>query len=209
MRKPLPRRWLPCPKTAVMGSQPGVSGPLSVHSVCALSVHSVLFAVSTQCVVRCQYTVCGPLSVHSVCVLSVHSVWSADSTQFVVRCQYTVCGPLSVHSVWFAVSTQCVVRCQYTVCGPLSVHSVWSTVSTQCLVRCQYTVSDLQLLDRLVGLVVKTSASRAEDSGFESRLRLDFSGSNHYSDSKIGTPVATLPGAWRYRVSAGTGCPGV
>ena len=29
------------------------------------------------------------------------------------------------------------------------------------------------------------------------------------SDFKIGTPVATLPGAWRYRVSAGTGRPGV
>ena len=29
--------------------------------------------------------------------------------------------------------------------------------------------------DRLVGLVVKASASRAEDSGFESRLRLEFS----------------------------------
>ena len=28
-------------------------------------------------------------------------------------------------------------------------------------------------------------------------------------DSKIGTPVATLPGAWRYRVSAETGRPGV
>ena len=61
--------------------------------------------------------------------------------------------------------------------------------------------------DRLVGLVVK---ARAEDPGFESRLRRDFfSGSNHTSDFKIGTPVATLPGAWRYRVSAGTGRPGV
>ena len=28
-------------------------------------------------------------------------------------------------------------------------------------------------------------------------------------DFKIGTPVATLPDAWRYRVSAGTGWPGV
>ena len=37
----------------------------------------------------------------------------------------------------------------------------------------------------------------------------DFLGSSHTSDSKIGTPVATLPGAWRYRVSAGTGRPGV
>ena len=36
-----------------------------------------------------------------------------------------------------------------------------------------------------------------------------FSGSSHTSDSKIGTPVATLPGAWRYRVSPGTGRSGV
>ena len=36
-----------------------------------------------------------------------------------------------------------------------------------------------------------------------------FSGSSHTSDLHIGTPVATLPGAWRCRVSAGTGRPGV
>ena len=36
-----------------------------------------------------------------------------------------------------------------------------------------------------------------------------FLGSSHTSDFKIGTPVATLPGAWLYRVSAGTGRPGV
>ena len=57
--------------------------------------------------------------------------------------------------------------------------------------------------------MVKASASGAEDPGFESRLRRDFSGSSHTSDFKIGTPVAILPGAWRYRVSAGTGRPGV
>ena len=62
---------------------------------------------------------------------------------------------------------------------------------------------------RLVGLVVKASASRAEDPEFESRLRRDFSGSIHTSDLKIGTPVATLQGVWRYRVSTGTGRPGV
>ena len=55
----------------------------------------------------------------------------------------------------------------------------------------------------------KVFASRAEDPGFESRLRRDFSGSSHTSDLKFGTPVATLPGAWRYRVSDGTGRPGV
>ena len=57
--------------------------------------------------------------------------------------------------------------------------------------------------------MVKASASRAEDPWFESRLRRNFSGSNHTNDLKIGTPVATLPGAWRSRVSAGTGWPGV
>ena len=60
----------------------------------------------------------------------------------------------------------------------------------------------------LVGLVVKASASRVQDPGFESRWRRDFSGSSHASDL-VGTPVATLPGAWRYKVSAGTGWPGV
>ena len=63
--------------------------------------------------------------------------------------------------------------------------------------------------DSLAGLVVKASASRAEGPGFESRLRRDFSGSSYTSDSRTGTPVATLSGAWRYRVSAGTGQPGV
>ena len=63
--------------------------------------------------------------------------------------------------------------------------------------------------NRLGGLLVKASASGAEDPGFESRLRQDFSGSSHTSDLKIGTPVTTLPGAWHYRVSTGTGWPGV
>ena len=36
-----------------------------------------------------------------------------------------------------------------------------------------------------------------------------FSGSSHTSDLNIGNPVAALPGAWRYRVSTGTGRPGV
>ena len=57
--------------------------------------------------------------------------------------------------------------------------------------------------------MVKASTSRVEDPGFESRLRQNFSGLSHTSDLKTGTPVATLPGAWHYRVSAGTGQPGV
>ena len=71
-------------------------------------------------------------------------------------------------------------------------------------------LSTLSPTDRLVGRVVKASTSRAEDPGFDSRLRRgDFSGSSHTSDLKIGTPVAFLPGAWGYRVSSGSGRPGV
>ena len=62
-------------------------------------------------------------------------------------------------------------------------------------------------LNLLVGLVVKASASRAEVPRFESRLQGNISGSSHNSDLKIGTPVATLLGAKRYRVSARTGWP--
>ena len=56
--------------------------------------------------------------------------------------------------------------------------------------------------DQLVGLVVKASALRAEDPGYDSRLHCgDFSGLSATSDLKIGTPVATLKGDWvRYKV---------
>ena len=50
----------------------------------------------------------------------------------------------------------------------------------------------------------KASASRAEDPGFTPCDEL-----SHTSDLEIGIPVATLPSAWRYRVSAGTDWPGV
>ena len=48
-------------------------------------------------------------------------------------------------------------------------------------------------LHRLLGLVVKASASRAVYPGFDSRLRRGgFSGASHTSDLKIGTPFPTL-----------------
>ena len=57
--------------------------------------------------------------------------------------------------------------------------------------------------------MIKASASTAEDPGFESRLHRDFPELNLTIDFKIDTSVAILPGAWRYRVSAGTAQPGV
>ena len=58
--------------------------------------------------------------------------------------------------------------------------------------------------------MVKAPASGVEDPEFDSCLcHGDFSGLSHTCDLKIGTPVATLPAAWHYRVSVGTGWPGV
>ena len=62
---------------------------------------------------------------------------------------------------------------------------------------------------RLVGLVVRRPPRERKVPGSNPACDGIFSGSSHTSDLNIGTPVATLPGAWRYRVSAGTGRPGV
>ena len=64
-------------------------------------------------------------------------------------------------------------------------------------------------LDRLVGLVVRRPPRERKVPGSNPDCAGIFSGSSHTSDLNIGTPLATLPGAWRYRVSAGTGLPGV
>ena len=64
-------------------------------------------------------------------------------------------------------------------------------------------------LDRLVGLVVRRSPQERKIPGSNPACAGIFWGSSHTSDLKTGTPMATLPGAWRYRVSIGTGRPGV
>ena len=63
--------------------------------------------------------------------------------------------------------------------------------------------------DHLTGLVVRRLPREQKIPGSNPACARIFSGSSHTSDFKIGTPVATLPGTWRYRVSAGTGQPGV
>ena len=55
--------------------------------------------------------------------------------------------------------------------------------------------------DRLVGLVVRRPPRERKTPGLNPVCPGIFSGWSHTSDSKIDTPVATLPGAWRYRVS--------
>ena len=59
--------------------------------------------------------------------------------------------------------------------------------------------------NHLTGLVVKASALGAEDPGSNPACDGFFPGLSLTSDFKLGTPVATLPGAWHHRVSIGTG----
>ena len=62
--------------------------------------------------------------------------------------------------------------------------------------------------NRLVGLVVRRPPRERKVPGSNPASGGIFSGPSHTSGLKIGTPVANLPGFWRYRVSAGTGWPG-
>ena len=81
-----------------------------------------------------------------------------------------------------------------TYCSVLSlVRMTWSALSKY----------------HLVGLVVRRPPRERKVPGSNPACAGIFSGSSHASDLNIGTLVATLPGAWHYRVSAGTGRPGV
>ena len=56
----------------------------------------------------------------------------------------------------------------------------------------------------------KASASRAEGLGSIPTFAVDLIvRSTHTSDFNIDTPVATVPGVWRFRISTGNGWPGV
>ena len=72
-------------------------------------------------------------------------------------------------------------------CGTIkrqeSVLCKWTLLRLCRIVRLSDRLS-VSVNDRLVGLVVKASASRAEDPGFESRLRRDFSGIESYQRLK-------------------------
>ena len=77
-----------------------------------------------------------------------------------------------------------------------------------CLV-CQITLKTVPHSDRLDGLVVRRPPRERKMPGSNPACAEISSGSSHTSDLKIGTPVATLRGAWRYRVRAGTSRPGI
>ena len=97
---------------------------------------------------------------------------------------------------------------QYTVTGLISPSA--DPVTPGAWQGCHWsTNSKVTGMDRLVGLVVRRPPRERKIPGSNPACAGIFSGSSHTSDSKIDTPVATLPDAWRYRVSAGTGRPDV
>ena len=115
------------------------------------------------------------------------------------------------YSCYFCCSTFSIVQIiVHTSSGSLNTTVINSVAHCHCSrVLVLFSPSEFPYLYRLVGLVVKASASSEEDPGFESRLRRDFFWVESHQCLNIGTPVATLPGAWHYRVSAGIGWPGV
>ena len=72
-----------------------------------------------------------------------------------------------------------------------------------------FDICGLCVTRRLVGLVVRRPPRERKILGSNLACARIFSGSSHTSDLKTGSAVATLPGAWRHRVSTGTGRPGV
>ena len=74
--------------------------------------------------------------------------------------------------------------------------------------ECATTSVRVYITNRLVGLVVRHPPQERKIPGSNPACDGIYPGSSHTSDFKTGTPVATLPGAWHYRVSAGTGRPG-
>ena len=79
---------------------------------------------------------------------------------------------------------------------------------TQLMTRYSYR-RFLTFQHRLVGLVERCPPRKRKIPGSNPACAGIFSGSSHTSDFKIGTPVAAHSDAWRYRVSVGTGRPGV
>ena len=132
----------------------------------------------------------------------------ADRSEFSEK---TEKASLWVIPVWYTLILFCALRLYWLYASSVSSVGVvvWVAGWLGVCLCLKYPGTSLWSQTVSLAKVVKASTSRAEDPGCEFRLWRDFSVLHHTSDLKIGTPVATLPDAWRYRVSAGTGWPGV
>ena len=157
----------------------------SPHNKWSLSRSQKLFDGSWLCTMQLSYlhTVPSPPSICSGNPCSSPSPVLCESNKLISDC----CWKIGLHSTASLVVV-------FGTCKDMHVYT-WLLTSW-----CQY---------RLVGLVVRCPPRKPKIPGSNPTCTGMFSGSSHTSDSKIGTPVATLPGAWHYKVSTGTGRPGV
>ena len=105
-------------------------------------------------------------------------------------------------------------RARIRICvNPVGNVRIWNFLNKNSSIEIvfnAFAMTIIMMQNRLFDLVVKASASNAEDSGSIPAFAVDlFSRSSHINDLRTGTPIATLPGAWRYSVSTGTGQPAV
>ena len=94
-----------------------------------------------------------------------------------------------------------VLGSQQPVCRVCGISRHYSRRQNHVWIRISFPLPS-SIANRLAGLVVKASASGAEDPGFESRVRRDFPGLSHTSDLKnwhsSGCPPRRMP-LWSQR----------
>ena len=123
----------------------------------------------------CHHTVSLYVTTLSLCHYTLH-VFLCNYTQslYVI----TLCLSLSSHPISLCHNTLSLFA--FTFCLFISPHSVSLCLHILSLYVTTLCLSLSPHSDRLVGLVVKASASRAEGPGFKSRLRRDFFGVESY-----------------------------
>ena len=131
-------------------------------------------------------------------------VWPSTVVYFLAHCCLFPLSSLSTHHHFPHNATTVTQSRNVSTC----------TVVTRPHIQKSHKHVDLWLLGNVVPHYSRTagrssSASRAEGPGSNPACNEIFFRSSHSSDLKIGASVATLPGAWRYGVSAETGRPGV
>ena len=182
---------LPCPQIYLQSAQFSEQHAHWLHSLqCEYTVNSV---ISLHQVTACTLVTLLTMWIHSKLCDKLTLSYSMHTQH-----DHLLCHKQHVHTAWSPVVSQtacthsmitcCVTNSMYTqhdhlLCHKQHVHTAWSPVHTAqspVVSQTACTHSVITCTDRLVGQVVKASASRAEDPGFESHLCQDFFGVESY-----------------------------
>ena len=155
-------------------------------------------------------------SCFSVC-LWVRLSLSPRNRQIAILNALPLTWPKCPSTTCFQPTKHMLQACQYTILHladtipnpiPSPTALKWKFV-TEKIWKLGSSVMSLHTPHPLVGQVARRLPRERKIPGSNPACAWIFLWSSHTSDLKIGTPVAILPGAWRYRVSTGTGRPGV